>query len=197
MPTEPDLYVEKECAPPAVVPVQHKSTDVPVGSTAQLAENNERGFSLNILVLRCPLQALVRHDRPHRGRHGGKVHGCIQIGPRVHGDLDGNDAFGGDERIGSRKVDVVDLGIDVAVAREFLHEHRNTVGDNYLAVEDREDVLAGGDGLGAGVGDEDRDTGKERVHEISGTESCRRTGGCRVDSVYIIAKMAVLSTILC
>ncbi len=59
---------------------------------------------------------------------------------------------------------IVDLGVDIPVASELGHEHRDSAGDGHLAVQDREDVFDGGDGLGAGVGEEGGDAGEEGVH---------------------------------
>ncbi len=63
---------------------------------------------------------------------------------------------------------IVDLGVDVAVAGEFGHEHLDAARDGHLPVEDRENVVDGGNGLGGRIVAEGGDAGDEAVHGDSG-----------------------------
>ncbi len=112
-------------------------------------------------MLGGPLEALVRVHRLQA--LGVQERERIRLDP-ILADVHRTDAVARDERIGSGEPDVVDLGIDVAVASEFGHERLDSAGNGHLAVEDREDVLDGSDGLRRGVSEKSGDAGKERIH---------------------------------
>ncbi len=92
-PIEPVLHAVEVRIPLAANLAQHEDTDAPVGTAALLTEDHERALPLGVRVLRCPLDALVRVHRLHRGLHIGEVRDRFWVVPDVHVDLDGHDAL--------------------------------------------------------------------------------------------------------
>jgi hypothetical protein len=156
-PTAPQTHgAEARLAFPATL-AQHEDTDVPVGIAALLTEDDERILPLGVGVFRGVLDALVGHHRLHRRNHGTQIGDRLLVRP-VAADVHRNDALGGDECVGSGEALIGDVRVDVAVAIELLHEHRDAAGNRHLAIQHGPNAADGGDGLRTGVSEKVGDT---------------------------------------